>query len=99
MYENMKPKDAARIFDRLDMKILVDVSTQMNPRKMSDILAQMSPDAAERLTVRLANRAGGAQKTPWERTNCRRSKASRAERTQSRKRPAARKRSCAIKHG
>ena len=42
MYENMKPKDAARIFDRLDMKILVDVSTQMNPRKMSEILAQMS---------------------------------------------------------
>ena len=64
MYENMKPKDAARIFDRLDMKILVDVSTQMNPRKMSDILAQMTPDAAERLTVELANRAGGAQKTP-----------------------------------
>jgi flagellar motility protein MotE (MotC chaperone) len=64
MYENMKPKDAARIFDRLDMKILVDVSTQMNPRKMSDILAQMTPDAAERLTVELANRASGVQKTP-----------------------------------
>jgi flagellar motility protein MotE (MotC chaperone) len=57
MYENMKPKDAARIFDRLDMKILVDVSTEMNPRKMSEIMAQMSPDAAERLTVELANRA------------------------------------------
>jgi flagellar motility protein MotE (MotC chaperone) len=63
MYENMKAKDAARIFDRLDMKILVDVSTQMNPRKMSDILAQMSPDSAERLTVELAARAG-TQKTP-----------------------------------
>jgi flagellar motility protein MotE (MotC chaperone) len=58
MYENMKPKDAARIFDRLDLKILVDVSTQMNSRKMSEILAVMSPDAAERLTVELANRAG-----------------------------------------
>ena len=59
MYENMKPKDAARIFDRLDMKILVEVSTQMNPRTMSAILAQMTPEAAERLTVELANRAGG----------------------------------------
>ena len=59
MYENMKPKDAARIFDRLDMKILVEVSTQMNPRKMSEVLAQMSPDAAQRLTVELANRASG----------------------------------------
>ncbi|HZP70905.1 MAG TPA: flagellar protein FlbB [Pseudolabrys sp.] len=62
MYENMKAKDAARIFDRLDMKILVDVSTQMNPRKMSEILAQMSPDAAERLTVELANRASAQPK-------------------------------------
>jgi flagellar motility protein MotE (MotC chaperone) len=63
MYENMKSKDAARIFDRLDLKILVDVSTQINPRKMSEILAQMSPDAAERLTVELANRANTQPKT------------------------------------
>jgi flagellar motility protein MotE (MotC chaperone) len=63
MYENMKSKDAARIFDRLDMKILVDVSTQMNPRKMSEILGQMSPDAAERLTVELANRASAQPKS------------------------------------
>jgi len=63
MYENMKSKDAARIFDRLDMKILVDVSTQMNPRKMSEILGQMQPDAAERLTVELANRASAQPKT------------------------------------
>jgi len=57
MYENMKPKDAARIFDRLDMKILVEVSTHMNPRVMSEILANMSPEGAERLTVELAHRA------------------------------------------
>lgn len=57
MYESMKPKDAARIFDRLDLKILVEVSTQMKPNKMSEVLAQMSPEAAERLTVELANRA------------------------------------------
>jgi flagellar motility protein MotE (MotC chaperone) len=63
MYENMKPKDAARIFDRLEMRILIDVSTEMNPRKMSEIMAQMSPDAAERLTVELANRANAQPKT------------------------------------
>jgi flagellar motility protein MotE (MotC chaperone) len=56
MYENMKPKDAARVFDRLDLRILVEVATQINPRRMSDILAQMSPEAAERLTVELATR-------------------------------------------
>jgi flagellar motility protein MotE (MotC chaperone) len=64
MYENMKPKDAARIFDRLDMKILVEVSTHMNPRGMSEILANMSPDAAERLTVELANRARAEPGSP-----------------------------------
>jgi flagellar motility protein MotE (MotC chaperone) len=57
MYENMKPKDAARVFDRLDLRILMEVSTQINPRRMSDILAQMSSEAAERLTVELATRA------------------------------------------
>jgi flagellar motility protein MotE (MotC chaperone) len=61
MYENMKAKDAARIFDRLEMRILVDVVTQMNPRKVSDVLAQMQPEAAEKLTVELANRAGGGR--------------------------------------
>lgn len=61
MYENMKPKDAARIFDRLEMRILVEVSTAMKPRSMSEILAQMSPDAAEKLTVELANRASAEQ--------------------------------------
>jgi flagellar motility protein MotE (MotC chaperone) len=64
MYENMKAKDAARIFDRLDMKILMEVATQINPRRMSDILAQMSPEAAEKLTIELANRASGGDKTP-----------------------------------
>jgi flagellar motility protein MotE (MotC chaperone) len=57
MYENMKAKDAARIFDRLEMRILIEVASQMNPRRMSDVLGQMSPEAAERLTVELANRA------------------------------------------
>jgi flagellar motility protein MotE (MotC chaperone) len=58
-YENMKAKDAARIFDRLEMRILVEVASQINPRRMSDILGQMSSEAAERLTVELANRASG----------------------------------------
>ena len=61
MYENMKPKDAARIFDRLDLKILIDVSTAINPRQMSSILAQMAPESAERLTVELANRASAVK--------------------------------------
>lgn len=56
MYETMKPKDAAKIFDRLDMKVLLDVASKINPRRMSEILSQMTPEAAERLTVELASR-------------------------------------------
>jgi flagellar motility protein MotE (MotC chaperone) len=57
MYENMKPRDAAKIFDRLEIGVLLKVVSQINPRKMSDILAQMSPDTAEHLTVELASQA------------------------------------------
>jgi flagellar motility protein MotE (MotC chaperone) len=56
MYENMKAKEAAKIFDRLDTRVLFEVATQITPRRMSDILAQMSPEAAERLTLALAAR-------------------------------------------
>jgi flagellar motility protein MotE (MotC chaperone) len=59
MYESMKPKDAAKVFDRLEMSVLIEIATQIAPRKMSDILGLMSPDAAERLTVEMARRASG----------------------------------------
>jgi len=61
MYEGMKPKDAAKVFDRLDMPVLIQIASQIAPRKMSDILGQMQTEAAERLTVELARRAGPDQ--------------------------------------
>jgi flagellar motility protein MotE (MotC chaperone) len=60
MYENMKAKDAAKIFDRLEMRVLIEVVSQINPRRMGDIMALMQPEMAERLTVELAARATGA---------------------------------------
>ena len=62
MYENMKARDAAKIFDRLEMSVLLEVASQIKPRQMAEILAQMSPDMAERLTVELASRAKAASK-------------------------------------
>lgn len=53
MYESMKAKDAARIFDRLDLDIMIRVAKAMKPRKMADVMARMSPEASERLTVAL----------------------------------------------
>ena len=73
MYEGMKPKDAAKVFDRLDMAVLIEIASQIAPRKMSDILGLMQPDAAERLTVELARRAGGDKSRPA--PSCPRSKA------------------------
>jgi flagellar motility protein MotE (MotC chaperone) len=58
MYEGMKPKDAAKVFDRLEMTVLYEIASQIAPRKMSDILGLMQPEAAEKLTVELARRAG-----------------------------------------
>jgi flagellar motility protein MotE (MotC chaperone) len=63
MYEGMKPKDAAKVFDRLEMPVLIEIASQIAPRKMSDIMGQMQPDSAERLTVELARRATG-QRAP-----------------------------------
>jgi len=63
MYEGMKPKDAAKIFDRLEMPVLFEIASQIAPRKMADILGLMQPEAAERLTVELARRASGGERS------------------------------------
>ena len=44
IYENMKPRDAAKIFDQLEVSVLIEIASQINPRSMSEILAQMSAD-------------------------------------------------------
>jgi len=62
MYESMKPRDAAKIFDRLEVAVLLQVASQINPRRMADILALMAPETAQRLTVELATRAQAAAK-------------------------------------
>ena len=56
IYENMKPRDAATIFDSLELPILVDVTARMKEGKVAPILGAMSPDRARILTVRLAER-------------------------------------------
>jgi flagellar motility protein MotE (MotC chaperone) len=64
MYEIMKPKDAAKIFDRLDLKVLIELASQIKPQRMSEIMAQMSAEAAERLTVELASRGADRPVNP-----------------------------------
>ena len=54
MYETMKPKDAANIFNALDIEVLLRVAKMMSPRKMAPILAEMDTQRAQELTVRMA---------------------------------------------
>jgi len=54
MYEAMKPKEAARIFEKLDPAVLVGIARAMKPVKLSEVMAVMSPDVSQRLTVELA---------------------------------------------
>ncbi|VAW11373.1 Flagellar motility protein MotE, a chaperone for MotC folding [hydrothermal vent metagenome] len=57
MYENMKPKDAARIFNRLETVVLLNVASRMKPRKLAPVLSRMESASAERLTMEIARSA------------------------------------------
>ncbi len=54
LYEAMKPRDAATIFNDLDMPILLQVVDRMKEAKAAAVLAAMQPDKARDLTAKLA---------------------------------------------
>lgn len=54
VYEKMKPKDAARIWNDLDMNILLQVALGMREANTAAVLSQMTPDRARALTAELA---------------------------------------------
>ena len=56
IYESMKPKDAARIFEEMDLAVLMPVVERMKERKTAPILAKMSPAKATAITTQLAQR-------------------------------------------
>jgi len=53
IYENMKPKDAARIFEDLELTTLLEVAERMKERKLAPVMAQMNPERAREITVEL----------------------------------------------
>jgi len=55
-YSSMKPADAARIFNDLDETVELNVAALMKSDTLGAIMAKMQPEAAQKLTVRLANR-------------------------------------------
>ena len=54
IYENMKPKEAAKIFEELDMDTLLEVAERMKERKLAPIMAKMHPEKARDMTVELS---------------------------------------------
>ncbi|MDY0870527.1 MotE family protein [Dongia rigui] len=53
-YEKMKPKDAAQVFEELDMDLLADLVSRMKPSKSAPILAMVTPTKVKELTFELA---------------------------------------------
>lgn len=56
MYSSMKPKEAARIFDGLDMTVLVDLLRAMKATSGSQIVAKMNAEKARAVTMMLAKK-------------------------------------------
>ena len=56
IYESMKPKDAARIFDGLELDVLIEVMGRMREAKAAAIIAKMNAEMAKIVTTELALR-------------------------------------------
>ncbi|MDD7314096.1 MAG: hypothetical protein PUH03_07135 [bacterium] len=53
LYTSMKPKDAARIFNTMDLEITVAILKGMKPSNSSSILSQMDSERAQAITAEL----------------------------------------------
>lgn len=53
IYETMKPKEAAKIFENLDLPVLINVVRRMKEARVSPILGAMDPVKAKELTAAL----------------------------------------------
>lgn len=54
IYETMKPKEAAKIFEELEMDVLLMVVERFNGRRLAPVLAAMDPKKAREVTVELS---------------------------------------------
>lgn len=55
-YEKMKPKDAAQVFEEMDMDLLRDLVSRMKSSRAAPILALVSPTKVKELTLELAQK-------------------------------------------
>jgi len=64
VYETMKPRDAAAIFNDLQMPVLLPLIGHMKEAKAAAILAAMAPDKAREVTAQLAKSKGRLDPPP-----------------------------------
>lgn len=57
VYQRMRSKDAAAVFDGLDDDVLVQVASRMRQANLAEVMGRMEPDRARALTQMLADRA------------------------------------------
>ena len=65
VYQRMRAKDAANVFNGLDDTVVVQVASRMRQENLAEVMGHMQPDRARHLTQLLADRArpptGGSQ--------------------------------------
>jgi flagellar motility protein MotE (MotC chaperone) len=49
----MKPKEAAKIFETLEMPVLLGVVQKMKPARTAAVMAEMNPEKAKDVTIAL----------------------------------------------
>jgi flagellar motility protein MotE (MotC chaperone) len=57
VYQRMRAKDAATVFDGLEDNVLVQVAGRMRQANLAEVMGRMEPERARRLTTMLAERA------------------------------------------
>jgi flagellar motility protein MotE (MotC chaperone) len=56
LYEGMRPREAASIFDALDKPVLLEILDRMKPAKAAPVIAAMEPERARQVTADLASK-------------------------------------------
>ena len=64
LYETMKPRDAAVIFNDLDMPVLLGVVGRMKESRAAPVLAAMQPERARQITAALAQQRSRGNAAP-----------------------------------
>jgi flagellar motility protein MotE (MotC chaperone) len=53
-YESMRPREAAAIFEELELPVVIQILDRMGERKMAPVIGAMRPEKARVLTAELA---------------------------------------------